>query len=91
MAQNRSSADRQKGRIECALQLEEENCPECVQPADISSEKLMLVCRNQQAEQEMTIWDSNVSEFSTGLELKHVFECVEAKESRFRESLTIQI
>lgn len=51
----------------------------------------MLVCRNQQAEQEMTIWDSNVSEFSTGLELKHVFECVEAKESRFRESLTIQI
>jgi hypothetical protein len=26
--------------------------------------------------QEATIWDSNVSEFSTGLELTHFFECV---------------
>jgi hypothetical protein len=28
----------------------------------------------------MTIWDSNVSEFSTGLELTHVFECVQSCE-----------
>lgn len=37
---------------------------------------LTSVCTAKDGSQEMTIWDSNVSEFSTGLELTHTFECV---------------
>jgi hypothetical protein len=33
-----------------------------------------LVTEKPDGTHEMTIWDSNVSEFSTGLELTHTFE-----------------
>jgi hypothetical protein len=33
-----------------------------------------IVCDNTDGKQEATIWDSNVSEFATGLELTHYFE-----------------
>ena len=41
-----------------------------------SRKELTSVCTIEDGPQEMTIWDSNVSEFSTGLELTHTFECV---------------
>lgn len=38
-----------------------------------SRKKTVLVGMGQGGEQEMTIWDSNVSEFSTGLELSKIY------------------
>ncbi|KAL7418926.1 regulator of (H+)-ATPase in vacuolar membrane [Cryptotrichosporon argae] len=38
-----------------------------------SRKKTALICETDNGVHEMTIWDSNVSEFSTGLELTHVF------------------
>lgn len=37
---------------------------------------LDIVCELEDGRHEMTIWDSKVSEFSTGLELTKVYECV---------------
>ncbi|KAK6905133.1 hypothetical protein I203_105952 [Kwoniella mangroviensis CBS 8507] len=39
-----------------------------------SRKKTVLVCELDDGRHEMTIWDSKVSEFSTGLELTHIFE-----------------
>nr|XP_019014432.1 WD-repeat protein [Kwoniella pini CBS 10737]OCF53213.1 WD-repeat protein [Kwoniella pini CBS 10737] len=39
-----------------------------------SRKKTVLVCELEDGRHEMTIWDSKVSEFSTGLELTHIFE-----------------
>lgn len=39
-----------------------------------SRKKTVLICELDDGQNEMTIWDSNVSEFSTGLELAHTFE-----------------
>ncbi|WOO80078.1 Regulator of V-ATPase in vacuolar membrane protein 1 [Vanrija pseudolonga] len=39
-----------------------------------SRKKTVLVCELANGQHEMTIWDSNVSEFSTGLELTFAFE-----------------
>ncbi|KAK8845415.1 hypothetical protein IAR55_006128 [Kwoniella newhampshirensis] len=38
-----------------------------------SRKKTVLICELPDGRHEMTIWDSNVSEFSTGLELTHIF------------------
>lgn len=38
-----------------------------------STKKTVLVCSGKEGEQEMTIWDSKVSEFSTGLELTEIY------------------
>ncbi|WVR03440.1 hypothetical protein IAU60_000431 [Kwoniella sp. DSM 27419] len=43
-----------------------------------SRKKTALVCELPDGRHEMTIWDSKVSEFSTGLELTHAFEQGEA-------------
>lgn len=37
---------------------------------------LDIVCELEDGRNEMTIWDSKVSEFSTGLELTKIYECV---------------
>ncbi|WWC58046.1 uncharacterized protein I303_100581 [Kwoniella dejecticola CBS 10117] len=39
-----------------------------------SRKKTVLVCELEDGRHEMTIWDSKVSEFSTGLELTHIFD-----------------
>ncbi|WRT63649.1 uncharacterized protein IL334_000572 [Kwoniella shivajii] len=39
-----------------------------------SRKKTVIVCELDDGRHEMTIWDSKVSEFSTGLELTHIFE-----------------
>ncbi|WWC85740.1 uncharacterized protein L201_000606 [Kwoniella dendrophila CBS 6074] len=39
-----------------------------------SRKKTVLVCKLEDGRHELTVWDSKVSEFSTGLELTHIFE-----------------
>lgn len=39
-----------------------------------SRKKTVLISELEDGRNEMTIWDSNVSEFSTGMELSHAFE-----------------
>ncbi|WVQ76366.1 hypothetical protein IAR50_006031 [Cryptococcus sp. DSM 104548] len=42
-----------------------------------SRKKTVLVCELQDGRQEMTIWDSKVSEFSTGWELTRIYEATD--------------
>ncbi|WVO14859.1 hypothetical protein L204_102498 [Cryptococcus depauperatus] len=45
-----------------------------VQARCSSRKKTVLICELEDGRFEMTIWDSKVSEFSTGLELTHIYE-----------------
>jgi hypothetical protein len=63
-----------KGIVRCRCSSRKKTVLSRLSPPRRSSELMMrTVYENSDGSQEMTIWDSNISEFSTGLELTHTF------------------